>query len=249
MKSAVAVMWQRQIKEYFRNRQRLIVSLVQPLLFLVAFGFGLGNSMRGDGNTNYVQYLLPGIVTMTIMMSSTMTGMGLIWDKKFGFLKETLVAPVSRTSLLFGRCLGGATTSTFQGVVVLFLGYLIGFRIFDWSFFPLAILTIFLIALLFNLVGTSLASKFDDMQSFPSVMNFLMMPMMFLSSAFFSTENFPRILNLVVRINPFNYCVILLRYFLSGILGYNIFISYLILLFLILFIGILGTWFFRKMEA
>ena len=106
MNSALSVMWHRQIKEYFRNKQRLIVSLVQPLLFLIAFGFGLGNSFENLDGVNYIQYLLPGIVGMTIMMSSTMAGMSLIWDKKFGFLKETLVAPVSRTYLLFGRCLG-----------------------------------------------------------------------------------------------------------------------------------------------
>ena len=246
--SALFVMWNRQIKEYARNKQRLIVSLVQPLLFLIAFGFGLGNLFESSGNGNYIQYLLPGIVGMTIMMNSMMGGMGLIWDKKFGFLKETLVAPVSRTSLLFGRCLGVTTTSIFQGLVVLFLGYFMGFRITNWGIFPIAILFMTLIGLLFSLIGTTLASIFDDMQSFPSVMNFLMMPMMFISEAFFSTENFPSILQFLVKINPFNYSVNLLRFSLSGI-ETNVSLAISIVGVLIILIGILGTWFFNKMES
>ncbi|NCN86523.1 ABC transporter permease [archaeon] len=248
MDSALYVMWHRQIKEYFRNKQRLIVSLVQPLLFLIAFGFGLGNSFQSSGNFNYIQYLLPGIVGMTIMMSSTMGGMSLIWDKKFGFLKETLVAPVSRINLLFGRCLGNATTSVFQGLIVLFLGYFMGFRIFNWSMFPLIILCMFFIALLFNLLGTSLAAKFDDMQSFPSIMNFLMMPMMFLSGAFFSTNNFPKVLQFIVKINPFDYCVSLLRFVISGI-ETNLLLDFMVVGILILLLGFLGTRLFNRMEV
>jgi ABC-2 type transport system permease protein len=246
--SALFVMWNRQIKEYVRNKQRLIVSLVQPLLFLIAFGFGLGNLFESSGNGDYIQYLLPGIVGMTIMMNSMMGGMSLIWDKKFGFLKETLVAPVSRTSLLFGRCLGVTTTSTFQGLVVLFLGYFMGFRIVNWGIFPIALLFMSLIGLLFSLIGTTLASIFDDMQSFPSVMNFLMMPMMFISNAFFSTENFPSILQFLIKINPFNYSVNLLRFSLSAI-ETNVNLAISVIGILIVLIGILGTWFFSKMES
>lgn len=248
MKSALQVMWHRQIKEYVRNKQRLIVSLVQPLLFLVAFGFGLGSSFESSNGINYIQYLLPGIVGMTIMMNSTMSGMSLIWDKKFGFLKETLVAPVSRTGLLFGRCLGSATTGTFQGLVVLFLGYIMGFKLFSWTMFPLAILSMFLIALLFSLLGTALATKFDDMQSFPMIMNFLMMPMMFLSGAFFSTSNFPAALQFIVKINPFNYCVNILRFAMSGIES-NLLLAFSVMFGIIITLGILGTRLFNKLEA
>jgi ABC-2 type transport system permease protein len=247
MDSALYVMWHRQIKEYFRNKQRLVVSLVQPILFLIAFGFGLGSSFESSAGFSYIQYLLPGIVGMTIMMSSTMGGMSLIWDKKFGFLKETLVAPVSRTNLLFGRCLGNATTSVFQGLIVLFLGYFMGFRLLNWSMFPFIILCMFFIALMFNLLGTSLAAKFDDMQSFPSIMNFLMMPMMFLSGAFFSTNNFPGVLQFIVKINPFDYCVGLLRFVISGI-ETNLLLDVMVIGILILLLGLLGTRLFNRME-
>jgi len=246
--NAVYIMCHRQVKEFFRNKQRLFVSLVQPILFLVAFGFGLGNSFSNSNGINYISYLLPGIVGMTIMMSSVMSGMSLIWDKKFGFLKETLVAPVSRTSLLFGRCLGGAATSTIQGIFVLFFGYFMGFRIQNWAMFPLIIIAMFFVALLFNLLGTSLASKFDDMQSFPSVMNLLMMPMMFLSNAFFLPDNFPLFLQFIVKINPFNYCVNILRFLMSGIES-NLWLSTSVIIGLIIIIGIIGTFLFKKIEV
>lgn len=248
MNSAIQVMWHRQIKEYFRNKQRLIVSIVQPLLFLVAFGFGIGSSFESSNGIDYIQYLLPGIVGMTIMMNSMMSGMSLIWDKKFGFLKETLVAPVSRTGLLFGRCFGGATTSLFQGIVVFFLGHLMGFRMFDWAMFPLLIFVMFFIALLFSLFGTALASKFDDMQSFPTVINFLVMPMMFLSGAFFASSAFPKALQFIVKINPFNYSVNILRFMMSGVKT-ELVLAFSILFVLILFLVYLGTRFFNRMEV
>ncbi|MFZ3054898.1 MAG: ABC transporter permease [Minisyncoccales bacterium] len=248
MKNALQVMWHRKIKEYLRNRQRLFTSFVQPILFLIAFGFGIGSNFESTNGVNYIQYLLPGIVGMTLLMSSTMDGMSLIWDKKFGFLKETLIAPVSRTQLLFGRCLGGATTATFQGIVVLFLGYFMGFRILNWTMFPIAIIFIFATALLFSLLGTVIATKFDDMQSFPTIMNLLMMPMMFLSSAFFVTENYPSVLQWIIKINPFDYCVNILRFFLSGI-ETNLSLEIGILFGIIILLGIIGTLRFEKIEA
>jgi ABC-2 type transport system permease protein len=245
MNSAIGVMWHRQVKEFFRNKQRLIVMSVQPLLFLVAFGFGIGGSVGEISGVSYIQYLLPGIVTTTIMMSSMMGG---IWDKKFGFLKETLVAPVSRTSLLFGRCLGGATTSVFQGLIVFGLGHFMGFRILSWSIFPVALVAMFAIALLFNLFGTTLASKFDDMQSFPSVMNLLMMPMMFISGAFFATSSFPGVLQWLIRVNPLNYSVNIMRFVLSGIEN-SLSLSVGVLGLFILGFGVVGTWAFGRIEA
>lgn len=222
---------------------------MQPLLFLIAFGFGIGAMYEKSGNGDYMQFLIPGIVGMNILMSSTMNGMSLIWDKQFGFLKETLVAPVSRISLLFGRCLGGATTSVFQGFIVIVFGYLMGFRITNWAYFPFAILFMFLTALLFNLVGTSLASKFDDMQSFPTIMNFLVMPMVFISGALFPSSNFPLVLQYVVRFNPFTYCIGLLKYFFGISVDINVPFYVGVLLGMIVIVGITGTYLFNKMDT
>lgn len=246
--SALWVMWHRQLKSFFRNKQQLFVSLVQPFLFLVAFGYGFGNNFDSNDGASYIQYLIPGIVGMTILMNVTSAGTSLIWDKKFGFLKETLVAPVSRTQLLFGRCLGGATTSTLQGMIILFLGYFLGCRIENWALFPVAIIAMFIIALLFSLLGTVLATKFDDMQSFPTIMNLVIMPMMFLSSGFFTVENYPKFLQFIVRINPYEYCVQLLRTTISAI-DSNIVLNSCIITICIVILGIVGTWAFKRIEV
>jgi len=249
MRGAVYVMWDRQIRQYFRKKQRLATSLMQPILFLIAFGFGMGSMFEQTGNGNYMQYLIPGIIGMTVLMSSTMNGISLIWDKQFGFLKETLVAPVSRTGLLFGRCLGGATTSTFQGIIVLVIGLFMGFHITNWAAIPLGLLVMFLIALLFNLLGTSFAAKFDDMQSFPAIMNFLVMPMFFLSGALFPAKNFPEAIRVFIEINPFTYCVDLLKYALNGASTYSPVADLGIMISLIILLGALGTYLFDRLET
>jgi len=245
--SALWVMWHRQVKLFFRNKQRLFVSLVQPVLYLVAFGYGFGSGFKSTDGVSYIQYLIPGIVGMTILMSATMSGTSLIWDKKFGFLKETLVAPVSRTQLLFGRCLGGATTSLAQGIAVLFLGYFLGFRIENWVIFPFMLIAMAVIALLFSLLGTVIATKFDDMNSFPSIMNLVMMPMMFLSSGFFPVTNYPKILQLIIKLNPYEYCIRLLRHVISNVES-NMLLNTSIVIGAIIILGIMGTWAFNKME-
>lgn len=249
MNSALMVVWDRQIKEYFRNKQRMIGTLAQPLLFLVTFGFGLSSTFKQAGNGNYIQYLIPGIVGMTILFSAIMNGMSLIWDKQFGFLKETLVAPVSRARLLFGRCLGGATTSIFQGFIVITFAFLMGFRISNWALFPLALILMFLTALMFSLLGTILASKFDDMQSFPTIMNLLVMPMFFLSGALFPINNFPSVIKILAKINPMTYCVDLLKYAFGGKAEFNILLNISVLAVGIIALGILGTYFFNRLET
>jgi ABC-2 type transport system permease protein len=245
--SAMWVMWHRQVKSFLRNKQRLFISLVQPVLYLVAFGYGFGSGFQSTDGVSYIQYLIPGIVGMTILMSATMAGTSLIWDKKFGFLKETLVAPVSRTQLLLGRCLGGATTSLAQGIVVLFLGYFLGFRIENWALFPFMLLAMAAVALLFSLLGTVIATKFDDMNSFPSIMNLLMMPMMFLSSGFFPVTNYPKFLQFIININPYEYCIRLLRYVISNEVS-NMFLNTSVVIAGITILGIMGTWAFNRIE-
>lgn len=247
MNSALWVMWHRQVKSFLRNKQRLFVSMVQPVLFLVAFGYGFGSGFQSTDGISYIQYLIPGIVGMTILMSATMAGTSLIWDKKFGFLKETLVAPVSRTQLLFGRCLGGATTSLAQGIAVLFLGYFLGFRIENWALFPFVLIAMSAVALLFSLLGTVIATKFDDMNSFPSIMNLLMMPMMFLSSGFFPVANYPKVLQFIININPYEYCIRLLRYIISNVES-NMLLNISVAIAAIIILGVIGTWAFKRIE-
>lgn len=249
MIEAIGVMWQRQVKTYLRSRYRMLASLAQPLLFLVAFGFGLGTVFEKAGRGDYILYLIPGIIGMTILFSSVMNGMSLIWDKQFGFLKETLVAPVSRINLLIGRAFGGATTSTFQGIVVLLISFLMGFRVQNWFLFPLAFLFMFMISLMFTLLGTSIASKVEDMQAFPAIMNFLIMPMFFLSGALFPIDDFPGVIKFFSMINPMTYCVDLLQHVLGTGHSFNFFLDLSVLLVLITVMSLLGTWLFSRIET
>lgn len=142
----IYILWLRQIKRFFRSKARIIGSIGQPLLFLVALGFGMGSIFEKAGEGNYISFLSPGIIAMTVLFSSIFTGVDVIWDRQFGFLKETLVAPVSRFKIVLGRTLGGTTTALFQGLIVLIITIPLGFRP-NWAMLPVGILFIFLIAL------------------------------------------------------------------------------------------------------
>ena len=169
----IYTMWLRQLKKYWRSKPRIIGSLGQPLLFLFALGFGFGPIYAKAGGGNYLQFLAPGIICMSILFSAIFAGIEVIWDKQFGFLKETLVAPVSRFKIMLGRTLGGATVATLQGFLVLLITFLIGFRPVNLLSIPLALVFMFTTALLFTALGTAIASKLEDMQGFQLIMNFL----------------------------------------------------------------------------
>ena len=190
----IYIMWLRELKRYFRSKSRMIGSLGQPLLFLLALGYGLGSVFQAAGQGNYFQFLAPGIVGMSIIFTAIFSGIQLIWDRQFGFLKETLVAPVSRLNIMIGRTLGGATVASFQGIIVLLLAMLFGFRPYSWLLVPVAILFMLLVALLFTALGTGIASVLEDMQGFQLIMNFLVMPLFFLSGALFPLAGLPAFL-------------------------------------------------------
>ena len=124
----IYMLWLRQIKRYFRSRARIVGSLGQPLLFLLSLGFGFGPVFQRAGQGNYIQFLAPGVIAMTVLFSGIFNGIELIWDRQFGFLKETLVAPVPRVTIMIGRTLGGATTSVMQGLIVALACIIVGFR-------------------------------------------------------------------------------------------------------------------------
>ena len=208
----IYIMALRQMKLFYRSRPRVMGSIAQPTLFLLALGLGFGPVFEQAGGVDYVQYLTPGIVGMSLLFGSMMNGMSLIWDKQFGFLKETLVAPVSRIKILVGRCLGGAITSILQGIIVFTLSYLLmGYQVSHLASIPLFISVMLLIALLFSLLGTVIAAKVDDMEAFPTVTNFLILPMFFLSGAIFPISNLPSFIITITRFNPMTYGVNLLR--------------------------------------
>ena len=248
MLEEIYVMWRRQVKQFLRSKPRLIGSIAQPILFLVAMGLGFGPVFEQAGAGNYIQFLAPGIVTMTILFGSLFNGISLIWDKNFGFLKETLVAPVSRTNILLGRCIGGATAALFQAAVVLLISYTIGFRITNLYYIPFFVVFAFMVALVFNLFGTIIASKLDDMQAFPLVMNFVVMPLFFLSGALFPIENFPGPVLTLAKANPLSYGVDGIRYLLIGEASFSPFLDFIVIFVCITALLVLGNHFFKKIE-
>jgi ABC-2 type transport system permease protein len=145
----IYIMWLRQLKRYFRSRARMIGSLGQPLIFLLAFGFGFGHIYEKAGAGDYLQFLAPGVISMAVLFTAVFSGIEIIWDRQFGFLKETLVAPVSRFSIMIGRTLGGATVAMLQGTVVLIISLAFGFRP-NFSAILISLLFMFLIEVLFT---------------------------------------------------------------------------------------------------
>jgi ABC-2 type transport system permease protein len=246
--NTIYILWQRQLIRFFRTRTRIVASLAQPVLFLVALGFGLGPVFQKAGEGNYIQFLSPGIIAMTILFSSVYTGMEIIWDKQFGFLKETLVAPVSRFNIMLGRTLGGATVALMQGVLLFFITLIVGFRPVFSGFF-IAVIFMFLIALFFSALGTLIASLLEDMQSFPLVMNFLVMPIFFLSGALFPIQGGNSILNWVIRFNPLSYGLDAIRGSLTDIRVFSYYTDFIVLFVCIIVLVAVGGYFFSKVEA
>ena len=246
---AIYILWLRQIKRHFRSKARIIGSLAQPLLYLVALGFGFGPIYQKAGGGNYIQFLAPGIIAMSILFTAISTGIEIIWDRQFGFLKEILVAPVSRLNIMIGRTLGGATVATIQGVIVFSLSLVVGFRPERLALIPLAFLFMFLIALLFTALGTAIASLVEDMQAFPLIMNFLVMPIFFLSGALFPLEGLPEGVAMAASCNPLSYGVDGLRGTLTNQLYFSFHFNFLILGGITLFLLLIGSYLFSKIET
>jgi ABC-2 type transport system permease protein len=223
-------------------------SLGQPILFLVALGFGFGPVFQKAGGGNYIDFLAPGIVAMSILFTAMFSGIEVIWDRQFGFLKETLVAPVARWKIMLGRTLGGATVSFIQGIIVLLITFLIGFRLSSFSGFLFALVFMFLISILFTAFGTAVASRLADMQAFPLIMNFIIMPIFFLSGALFPIENLPKSIETITLFNPLTYGVDGLRGCLIGVSHLGLGIDFIVMLLLSIIVLLIGSKLFSKIQ-
>lgn len=214
--SAIYILWLRELKRYIRSKAQIVASLGQPLLYLLALGFGLGPVFQKAGSGSYLQFVAPGVISMTVLFSSIFSGIAMLWDRQFGFLKETLVAPVPRIEIMIGRTLGGATIAVIQGLLIMVACLIAGFRPAHLSAFPLAILIMVLIAIVFAALGTAFGSVLQDMQGMQLIMNYMVLPIFFLSGALFPLANLPRALAIVTRIDPLTYGVDALRGTLIG---------------------------------
>lgn len=245
----IYILWLRQLKKYFRSKSRIIGSLGQPLLFMVALGFGFGPIYQKAGGGSYLEFLVPGIVAMSILFTAIFSGIEIIWDRQFGFLKEMLVAPVSRLEIMLGRSLGGATVAVFQGIIVFIISLFLGFRMNNYSMLLIALVFMFMIALLFTALGTAIASLLEDMQGFQLIMNFIIMPIFFLSGALFPIEDLPSALNIVTSLNPLSYGVDGLRGALVlNASHFGMMTDFLVLAVFIALLTSLGGYLFSKIQ-
>ena len=205
--STIYILWLREVKRYLRSRPQIIASLAQPLLYLLVLGFGLGSVFQSAGQGSYIQFIGPAVIGMGILFTSIFSGIGLLWDRQFGFLKETLVAPVPRLQIMAGRTLGGATIAMIQGTLVLVVCMIAGFRPQGVAAIPMALMFMALTAVVFAALGTAIGSSLKDMQGFQLIMNFMVMPIFFLSGALFPLSNLPTALTVATRLDPMAYGV------------------------------------------
>jgi len=194
----------------------VVASLGQPLLYLLVLGFGFGPVFQKAGNGSYLQFVAPGVIGMSVLFTSVFSGIGLLWDRQFGFLKETLVAPVPRITVMIGKTLGGATVATIQGLLVLIICLIAGFRPVSWATLPIALVFMILTAIVFAGLGMAIGSTLQDMQGFQLIMNFVVMPIYFLSGALFPLTGLPSVLSFLTRIDPLSYGIDGLRSVLLG---------------------------------
>jgi ABC-2 type transport system permease protein len=244
----IYIMWLRELKRYLRSKSRIVGSLGQPILFLLALGYGLGTVFQKAGQGNYIDFLVPGIVGMSIIFTSIFSGIQVIYDRQFGFLKETMVAPVSRFNIMIGRTLGGATVATIQGIIVLCLALIPGFRPQNWlMLFPL-ILVMLLTGTMFTALGTAIASQLEDMQGFQLIMNFLVMPLFFLSGAIFPLTGLPSVLIVITRFDPLAYGIDAFRILLSNSGHYSLTLDISVLAVITLLFLSVGSYLFSKVQ-
>jgi ABC-2 type transport system permease protein len=246
--NAIYILWLRQLKRYVRSKPRIIASLGQPLLFLLGLGFGFGPIYQKAGQGNYIQFLAPGVIGMTVLFTSIFSGIELIWDRQFGFLKETLVAPVPRVLIMIGRTVGGATVAMIQGLIVVAICVAAGFRVTNWSSLPLAILFMLLVSVMFTALGTAIASVLSDFQGFQLVMNFLVMPIFFLSGALFPLVGLPKVMEIVADLDPLSYGVDGLRVSLIGVGHFGASLDLLVLSAVTAMLLGVGTYLFSKIQ-
>ena len=247
--NTIYVLWLRQVKRYLRSKPRIIASLGQPRLYLQSFGFGFGAIFAKAGQGNYIQFLAPGMIGMTILFTSIFSGIELMFDRQFGFLKEMLVAPQPRLLLMIGRTLGGATTAIFQGLIVIVVCIIAGFRPTSLSGIPIAFGYMILISVMFTALGTAIACSLTDMQGFQMVMNFLVMPIYFLSGALFPLTNIPTVMKFFASIDPLSYGVDGVRGALIGISHFGAVVDISVLCVLTLAFLALGARQFSRIEA
>jgi ABC-2 type transport system permease protein len=204
---AIKVVWQRELIRFVRDRTRMLTSLLQPVLFLFVLGTGLSRatSLR-TGGVDLRTFMFPGVLSLAVLFTAVFSAGSIVWDREFGFLREMLVAPVRRSAIVLGKCLGGATVATFQGLIILCLAGLVGV-----PYSPVLLVTLvaemLLLAFTLTAFGVMAAARMQSIQSFMALVQMFLMPMFFLSGALFPLANLPAWLKVLTHVNPLTYAV------------------------------------------
>jgi len=245
----VYTIWLRNVKRYLRSKSRIVGSLGMPVFFLLALGFGLNSVVSIPGMSHgYIGFIIPGIISMSVLFTSIFSGIQIIWDKQFGFLKETLVAPVSRIEIMLGQTVGGATAALIQGIIILLLSLFLGLKISSIPGFALAIIFMILIGLSFTAFGIAFASRMEDMHGFQLIMNFVVFPIFGLSGALFPIDSLPPWLRSLTMLDPLTYGVEGIRYGLLGTSQIDPALSFFVLSGFTVSMVVLGAYLFRKIS-
>jgi ABC-2 type transport system permease protein len=207
----VGMVWERELIRFARTRTRILSSFIQPILFLFVLGYGMSNLVGTTGGFDFKKFVFPGIVAMSVVMTAMFSAISIVWDREFGFLREMVVAPVSRTALVIGKTLGGASIATIQGTIMLALAPLIGVHLTVLVVMAVIGLEL-LMAVGMTTFGVFIASRIQKMEGFQVVMQLLLFPMLFLSGALFPLKGLPTWLDVITRINPLTYAVDPLRH-------------------------------------
>jgi ABC-2 type transport system permease protein len=247
--NAVYVLIARDFKKFIREKSRLISTLARPLIWLFLVGNGMSKFVSPDIGVSYMQFIFPGILGMTILFSSIFSSISIIWDKEFGLMKEILVAPVSRFSIVIGKALSGTIISSIQATVILMLFPFLGIKLGLLSI-PFTIAIAFLLAFCISSLGIIIATFYDSMESFSAIMNFIVMPMFFLSGAMYPVKNLPDILKWISKINPLTFGIDALKHSIlkdSAIFDFTLFVDLSVLTVLsVVFVLLAGILFERK---
>lgn len=204
--NGVAVIWLRDLTRFSRDRAQILGGLSRPLLWLLVLGAGLGAVVPRVGQARYMEFLFPGIIAINLLFASFLSAISIIWDREFGFLKEILVAPISRAAIALGKAASGSTIAVLQGLIVVAFGPLVGVW-FSWGQLIGMIVFMFVIAFACTSIGILLASRISSFEGFGVISNFIVMPMFFLSGAIFPIDHLPTWLDLLVKVNPMTYGV------------------------------------------
>ena len=237
------------MKKYLRSRTQIIASLGSPLMYLGVLGFGLGPVFQRAGEGSYLQFMAPGVIGMTVLFTAMFSGIAMLWDRQFGFLKETLVAPVPRLAIMIGRTLGGATVAVLQGTLIFAATLIAGFRPVSILAVPVAFLIVVLIAVVFAALATAIGSSLKEMQGFQMVMNFLVLPIFFLSGALYPLRGIPAALAVLTRLDPLTYGIDGVRGVLIGTTHFGVAVDVGVLVGVGALFVCAGAWRFSKIEV